>query len=164
MFIHDVNHFYNNNTRWWLAFLYLDEEMYPPIYHSDKNHDMWIADSFQLCVLGSTWYFQWMRLAWINCCLILQALKYFKIIEKTKFFSTWYHHKWLSQLFPIHLNTYVMGLWPLSIYYSFNAGIHVTRHNLTAMDVRFWRLNSYVTLQLVTAIWMLGLTDPDKNI
>ena len=36
----------------------------------------------------------------------------------------------ISQLFSLHLNTYVMGLWSLYIFYSFSAGI----------DFKIWRL------------------------
>ena len=32
------------------------------------------------------------------------------------YFSIWNHHKCLSWLFPIHFNTYAMGLWPLEIF------------------------------------------------
>ena len=35
---------------------------------------------------------------------------------RPKGFLIWNHHKCLSQLFPINLNTYVMGLWPLYIF------------------------------------------------
>ena len=45
----------------------------------------------------------------------------------------------ISQLFSLHLNTYVMGLWLLYIFYSFSAGIDFRRQNLTSIDVRFWR-------------------------
>ena len=56
------------------------------------------------------------------------------------FFLIWNHHKWLSQLFPLHLNTYVMCLRPLEILYSFSVGIDFRRQDLTSTDVRSWRL------------------------
>ena len=49
------------------------------------------------------------------------------------FIPIWNH---LSSLFPIHLNTYVMGLRSLEIFYSHT-------------DVRFWRLKS------ISALWGL---------
>ena len=36
------------------------------------------------------------------------------------FFSIWNHHKCLSQLFLLHLNTFVMGLRPIQIFNSFS--------------------------------------------
>ena len=39
-----------------------------------------------------------------------------KNIATKGFFSIWNHHKCLSQLFPIHLNTYVMGLRSVEIF------------------------------------------------
>ena len=44
--------------------------------------------------------------------------------------TVWNHHKCLSQLFPLHSNTYVMGRCPLYIFYSYNAGIDFWRKNL----------------------------------
>ena len=44
-------------------------------------------------------------------------------MEIKGFISIYYHHKCLIQLFLIHLNTYVMGLRPLEILYSYSAGI-----------------------------------------
>ena len=41
---------------------------------------------------------------------------------KPKVFSIWNHHKCLSFLFPLHLNTYVMGLRPLEIFQFFQCG------------------------------------------
>ena len=40
------------------------------------------------------------------------------------------HHKCLSQLFLLHLNTYVMGLRPLYIFYYVSARIDFRRQNL----------------------------------
>ena len=42
-----------------------------------------------------------------------------------------------SQLLPIHFNTYIMGLQPLEIVYTFSAGIDFEGHNLTSSDVNF---------------------------
>ena len=39
-----------------------------------------------------------------------------------RFFSILNHHKCLRQLFPIHLNTYVMGLRPLEIFLLLQCG------------------------------------------
>ena len=39
-----------------------------------------------------------------------------KTLETKGFISIWNHHKRLIQLFPIYLNTYVMGLRPLEIF------------------------------------------------
>ena len=36
------------------------------------------------------------------------------------FWSISNHHKWLSQLFPLHLNTYGMGLWRYTFSNSFS--------------------------------------------
>ena len=42
---------------------------------------------------------------------LITTLKYFcKPMETKGVFSTWNHDKCLSQLFPLHLYTYVMGL------------------------------------------------------
>ena len=49
--------------------------------------------------------------------LTLNALIFFiKTLATKGFVSIWYHHKCLIQLFPIHLNTYVMGLRLLEIF------------------------------------------------
>ena len=49
--------------------------------------------------------------------LTLKALHEFvKIIATKEFFSIRNHHKCLSYLFLIHLNTYVMGLRPVEIF------------------------------------------------
>ena len=58
-------------------------------------------------------------------------------------FSIWNNHKCLSYLFPLHLNTYVMGLQPLWIFNYFCRG------RGSALDVRFGRLRSkYYDTQL----------------
>ena len=45
--------------------------------------------------------------------LILTTLNYCCInLGNQRVFSIWNHHKCLSQLFPLHLNTHVMGLRP----------------------------------------------------
>ena len=49
-------------------------------------------------------------------------LKSWNSFYKNQFFSIWNHHKCLSLLFLLHLNTYVMGLWPLEIFYIFSEG------------------------------------------
>ena len=52
-------------------------------------------------------------------------------METKGLFSISNDHQCLIQLFPIHLNTYDMGLWPLAILYSYNAGIDISRQSLT---------------------------------
>ena len=59
-----------------------------------------------------------------------------------KFFPTWNHHKSLSYLFLIHLNTYVIGLRLLEIFYSYSAVAVFIRHNLPSTDSRFWRVKT----------------------
>ena len=76
----------------------------------------------------------------------LRRLNVFIQIKK-HFLSIWNHHKCLSYLFPLHLNTYVMGLRSLCIFYFFSAGIDFWRQNLTSTDVRFRRLKSIPALQ-----------------
>ena len=52
--------------------------------------------------------------SWI---LTLKALNILiKNMETKGFLWIWNHHKWLSYLLLIHLNTYVMGLRPLCLY------------------------------------------------
>ena len=57
-------------------------------------------------------------------------------------FSIWNNHKCLSQLFLIHLNTYVMVYDHYKYFNSFGAGIFFIRQGLTSVDVRFWRLKT----------------------
>ena len=57
-------------------------------------------------------------------------------MEAKGVFSISNHHKYLSELFPINLNTYVMGLRPLEIVLLLQ-GIDFSRQNLTSVDVRF---------------------------
>ena len=63
-------------------------------------------------------------------------------MEIKGFFSIWNHHKCLSKLFPLHLKTYAVGLWPFWICNSSSAGIDFRRQILTSIDVRIWRLKS----------------------
>ena len=66
------------------------------------------------------------------------TLKYLCINHRDqKIFLICNHRKYLSQLFPLHLNTYVMGRRELYIINSFGAGMQFRRQNLTSMDVRF---------------------------
>ena len=49
--------------------------------------------------------------------LTLKALIFFmKTLEAKGVFSVWNYHKGLIQVFPIPLNTYVLGIRPLEIY------------------------------------------------
>ena len=60
--------------------------------------------------------------------------------------------KCFSYFFPLHLNTCVMCLRPLEMFYSFSAGIDFRCQNLTALDVRFWRLKSIPALKRLTKL------------
>ena len=81
-------------------------------------------------------------------CLTFTALIIFLISHgDQRVFPIWNHRKCLSQLFPVHLNTYVMGLGPLWIFHTYSAGIDFGRQNLTSTDVRFWRLKTVPALQ-----------------
>ena len=76
--------------------------------------------------------------------LTLKALKYFYITYgDQRFFSIWNHHKCLSQLIPLYLNTYVMGQYKYPNYFS--ARTVFGRQNLTSIDVRFikWVRNTH---------------------
>ena len=71
-------------------------------------------------------------------CLTLKALPIFaKILETKWFLLILNHQKCLIQVFPIHLNTYVMGLRPLEIFLLLQCGVDFSRQNLTSVDVRF---------------------------
>ena len=60
-------------------------------------------------------------------------------METNEFSSIWNHHKRLSQLFPIHLNTYVYGHYKYC--YSYSAGIDFRRQILTTkVDLRAIRV------------------------
>ena len=48
--------------------------------------------------------------------LVYAELFSYKPCRPKRFFSIWNHHKCLSYLFPLHMNTYVMGLRPLEIF------------------------------------------------
>ena len=55
--------------------------------------------------------------------LTLKALTYFHVNQETKeFFQFVIIFKWLSQHFPLNLNTYVIGLRPLKIFVLFQCG------------------------------------------
>ena len=58
-----------------------------------------------------------------NAYSTLQPLKYFWINHGHKrVFSIRNHHKCFSQLFPLHLSTYVMGLRPIEIFVLLQCG------------------------------------------
>ena len=64
------------------------------------------------------------------------------------FFSIWDHHKWPNSLFPLHLNTYIMGVRSLEIFKFFQcAGTVFIRQDLTYTDVRFWRIKTVTALK-----------------
>ena len=74
--------------------------------------------------------------------------------EDERVISIQNNNKCLSQLFQLHLNTYVMGLRPLYMFYSSSAGIDFKRQNMTSIDVRFWRLKTVPALKgLNRTIW-----------
>ena len=59
-----------------------------------------------------------------------------KTLETRGFISILY--KCLIQLFPIHLNTYVMGLGQYKYFYAYSAEIDFRRQNLWSTDVRLY--------------------------
>ena len=76
-------------------------------------------------------------------CLTFTTLKYFCISHGNQkdqmFFSIWNHHKCPSYLFPLHLNTYVMGVRLLSV-------------RRSPLYVTIWRLMSVPALKKKPAI------------
>ena len=62
----------------------------------------------------------------------LTTLVYFHIDHREQRVSILNYHKCLIWPFPLHLNTYVLGLRPLKIFNSFSAGIDFRRQNLTS--------------------------------
>ena len=75
-------------------------------------------------------------LSWTTVIITLKALNYFCISHGAqRVFSN--HHKCLSYLFQIHLNTYVMGPRPLKNVFTrtLHEGIDFRRQNLTSTDV-----------------------------
>ena len=57
--------------------------------------------------------------------------------------SIWNRHKWLSWIFPLHLNNYAMGLRSLEIFYFYSAGTDFRRQILTTkVDPRTVSVNS----------------------
>ena len=77
------------------------------------------------------------------------------------FFSIRNHHNCLSQLFPIHLNTYVMGTRPLEIVYSDNVEIDFSRQNLTTkVDPRAVRVDNWVNVSCLLGIGLGVTTQP----
>ena len=63
------------------------------------------------------------------------------------FFSIWNHHKRLSQFFPLHFNTYVMGSMAIINLSLFQRGDRFSRQILTSINVAFWRLQSIPVLK-----------------
>ena len=117
-----------------------------PASHWCSSH--WCAwnPNFEDLVTPSSYYAQ-SYVSLIN--LTLTTLKYLCInYGNQRVFSIWNHHKCLSYLF---LYTYVMGLQPPEIFYSFIAGIVYWRQILT---FRFWRKKSIPAL-IGLIIWIL---------
>ena len=94
-----------------------------------------LVNSVQCCL---QWTHIYITAAYIYLSVLtLKALKLYlwKPWRPKVFFSIWNHHKCLSQLFMIHLNTYVMGLRPLQICFT------LTVLGWTLV-VRIWRLQT----------------------
>ena len=73
-------------------------------------------------------------------------------MEAKSIFSIWNHHKWLSQLFPIHLNAYVIGLWPLEIILLLQCGFYPVD---TKKDRVYFRISSELFIDGIRKeIWM----------
>ena len=69
-------------------------------------------------------------------------------MEIKVFYSIWNHLNLLGQLVPLHLYTHVIWVYCLLKYFnSFSAGIDFIRHNLTSLDVRFWRIKKVPALK-----------------
>ena len=77
--------------------------------------------------------------------LALKALTYFYINQETK--GIFQFEIVLITLITLHLNTYVISLLPFWMFDFFSAGIDFRRHNLTSIDVRFWRVKSLPALE-----------------
>ena len=67
------------------------------------------------------------------------------VIVETMFFSIWNHHKYLSQLFLLHLNTYVMGTTAIKNILVLSARLYTSESVST--DVRFWRIKTVPALE-----------------
>ena len=76
--------------------------------NKNRSDTLWETES----TIQST---RWDMLQMIGIIFILDALNEFmkKTSQPKVLFSIWNHHKCLSQLFLVHLNTYVMGQRPL---------------------------------------------------
>ena len=74
---------------------------------SNTNYDIFGAEA------GRRVDYPWTGKLWIF---------FMKTLKAKGFFAIWNHHNCLSQLFPIHLNTYVMGLRPLEIFLLLQCG------------------------------------------
>ena len=72
-----------------------------------------LKNVIDLSVLLFCMKFTWPLQRWKNCI---------KTLENKGFISIWNHHKCLIQLFPIHLNTYVMSLRPVEIFLILQCG------------------------------------------
>ena len=71
-------------------------------------------------------------------------------METKRFPSIWNHHEFLSELFPIHLNTYVMGLRPLEIFvYAYSAGIDFKVYPRTVSVKSEIHINIKVVIKIV---------------
>ena len=74
-------------------------------------------------------------------------------METNEFSSIWNHHKRLSQLFLIHLNTHVYGDYKYC--YSYSAGIDFRRQILTTkVDPRAIRVKLLQSISREMSIWL----------
>ena len=62
--------------------------------------------------------------------------------------SFWNHHECLSQLFPIHLNTYVMGLRPLEIFLILQCGDQILTTKVDPRAVRLTICNADILVRI----------------
>ena len=86
-----------------------------PFYHGTKS-----ISSYKLSAIYENMYFQILA-SLVNVAKILEII-FYEPLRPKGFFSISNHHKWLSKLFPLNLNTYAMGLQPLKNIVFFHCG------------------------------------------
>ena len=96
-----------------------------------QNISYWMFD-YRMKMSWNSWWAE----TFATSVLTLKTLEYFYKIETKGFFQ---FDKWFSQLFPIHLNTYVMGLRPL---YIFNSYIFNSKDGPRAERVNIWHVST----------------------
>ena len=77
--------------------------------------------------------------------------KQYTSMTSREFFSIWNHHKYLSQIFSIHLNTYIMGLRPLEIFLNLTCRVEIdfTRQNMHMASLG--RRDGLISAQVTTS-------------